>query len=86
MGSQTEIKIMPLLLGAYFFLLLSLVSASLTTEYYKQLISQESAKALLYQLPKKNEEFRTGFESNAINGKETSNLTTTYFIPVFRLW
>ncbi|KAJ3657994.1 hypothetical protein Zmor_009763 [Zophobas morio] len=58
---------MPLLLGAYFFLLLSLVSASLTTEYYKQLISQESAKALLYQLPKKNEEFRTGFESNAIN-------------------
>ncbi|KAJ3657987.1 hypothetical protein Zmor_009757 [Zophobas morio] len=42
-------------------------SASLTTDYYEQLISQESAKALTYKLPKTNEEFRTGFESNETN-------------------
>ncbi|KAJ3657991.1 hypothetical protein Zmor_009761 [Zophobas morio] len=58
---------MALLLEALFCLIVAAVSASLTSDYYQQLISQETAKALTYELPKKNEEFRTGFESDEIN-------------------
>ncbi|KAJ3657989.1 hypothetical protein Zmor_009759 [Zophobas morio] len=58
---------MALLFEALFCLIVAAVSASLTSDYYQQLISQETAKALTYELPKKNEEFRTGFESDEIN-------------------
>ncbi|KAJ3657993.1 hypothetical protein Zmor_009762 [Zophobas morio] len=58
---------MPLLFEAFIYLLIGAVSASLTTDYYQKLISQETAKSLTYELPKKNEEFRSGFESNEIN-------------------
>ena len=59
---------MPLLFIFSFFIV-GTVSASLTTDYYQQLIAQETAKSLTYELPKKNEEFKTGYESTAVNGK-----------------
>ncbi|XP_063922039.1 glucose dehydrogenase [FAD, quinone]-like [Zophobas morio] len=58
---------MPLLFEVFFFFIVGAVSASLTSDYYQQLIAQETAKSLTYELPKKNEEFKTGYESNAIN-------------------
>ena len=61
---------MPLLFEVFFFFIVGAVSASLTTDYYQQLIAQETAKSLTYELPKKNEEFKTGYESTAINVKK----------------
>ena len=76
---------MPLLFEAFIYLLIGAVSASLTTDYYQKLISQETAKSLTYELPKKNEEFRSGFESNEINGRKQSQFATILLF-VFRLW
>ena len=76
---------MALLFEALFCLIVAAVSASLTSDYYQQLISQETAKALTYELPKKNEEFRTGFESDEINDRKRSQFATISFSG-FRLW
>ncbi|XP_063915935.1 glucose dehydrogenase [FAD, quinone]-like [Zophobas morio] len=46
------------------YLLLNVVNCSITTTYYKQLIDQRTREARTYKIPKNNEQFRKGIESD----------------------
>ncbi|XP_063906682.1 oxygen-dependent choline dehydrogenase-like [Zophobas morio] len=48
------------------YLLLNVVNSSITTTYYKRLIDRRIREAMTYKLPKNNEQFRKGIESNDI--------------------
>lgn len=52
-------------------------NASLTIDYYSNLITEKNAEAFVYQLPESNSEFQLGLDSN-----KTTNLGSYDFIIV----
>jgi hypothetical protein len=56
------------LLCLVLLVVVSAANSTFTTQYYKNLISQRTAEAQIYELPNSNEEFRAGVDSDEING------------------